>query len=269
MNPEHHRLPDENMPPASIYALVPAAGVGQRMGVDSPKQYIEIHGKTVLDHTLSRLLEVSGLQRVIVAVHPQDPYYRDSLFYHHPRLTWVTGGASRAESVDAALQALQTMTHVQAQDWILVHDAARPCVRVSDINHMLLALHSVETGGVLAIPSVNTLKQTQEHHPDSADNSVSSTLKQVATTLDRHHIWSALTPQIFRYQAISKALAFCMQNNIPVTDEAMAIESADMPVSIVEGCPMNIKITYPVDVDIAKAFLPLTSEQNVKHEQSN
>ncbi|MGI9576005.1 2-C-methyl-D-erythritol 4-phosphate cytidylyltransferase [Alloalcanivorax xenomutans] len=220
--------------PFPLYAVVPAAGVGARMGASLPKQYLTLEGRTLAEHTLQRLLAFAPLSGVVVAVAEGDPWWSRLSLHDHPRIRTVTGGASRAESVRAGLQAVLE----QAPDaWALVHDMARPLVRLSDIQKLIDGVG--EQGGILACPVVDTIKRAG---PGQC----------IDATVDRNLIWRALTPQLFPAAALAEALA------VPgdaITDEASAMEARGWRPSLVAGNADNIKITVPEDLPLARFYL--------------
>lgn len=222
-----------------FWGVVPAAGVGRRMGAECPKQYLEIRGRTVLEHTLDRLLGVDRLSGVTVALGKEDGYWPDLPHAHHPRIRTAEGGKERADSVHAALVALSA--EAADEDWVLVHDAARLCITVADIDRLIDQVQQHPVGGILALPSSDTLK-----HVDRGE---------IVATADRAHIWRALTPQMFRLGALRRALADAATKGLTVTDEASAMELQGRRPMIVEGRPDNIKITRPEDLPLAAFFL--------------
>lgn len=226
------------MTPA-YWAVVPAAGVGRRMGGSAPKQYLPLGHQTVIEHTLERLLALPSILGVAVALSEADPYWEDLALSTHPRLIRAPGGEERAESVLNALNGL--IGQADAQDWVLVHDAARPCVLSSDIEKLMTQLAEDPIGGLLAIPVSDTLKTV------SGD--------VVTGTADRSTIWRALTPQMFRFGALRQALTRALEQGFAVTDEASAMEHMGYQPKIVEGRSDNIKITRPEDLPLAAFYL--------------
>jgi 2-C-methyl-D-erythritol 4-phosphate cytidylyltransferase len=222
-----------------FWAVIPAAGVGKRMQADRPKQYLELHGKTVLEHTLSRFLEHPLISGVAVAVTDGDPYWQE-LSLDHPKLMVAPGGEERCHSVLNALQLLQQSA--ADDDWVLVHDAARPCLRREDIDHLIEALQLHPVGGLLGLPVADTMKRT------AADDSV-------IETVPREHLWRALTPQMFRLGELYPALDNALKSGQLVTDDASAIELAGKAPMMVEGHGDNIKITRPRDLSLAALYL--------------
>jgi 2-C-methyl-D-erythritol 4-phosphate cytidylyltransferase len=221
-----------------IWGVVPAAGVGKRMGSDRPKQYLELAGKTVIEQTLSRLLQAEVFAAVAVAISEEDPYWPELSMAKHPAILTAPGGKERADSVLSALRTLRALA--SDNDWVLVHDAARPCITGADIRLLIDRLQLDEVGGILALSSHDTLKNVQD--------------SSIIDTLDRTHIYRALTPQMFRYGMLKAALEDA-EGNPAVTDEASALELKGLQPKIVEGRPDNIKITRPEDLALAQFYL--------------
>ncbi|MDD4913677.1 MAG: 2-C-methyl-D-erythritol 4-phosphate cytidylyltransferase [Methylococcales bacterium] len=225
-------------PSIPCWAVVPAAGVGKRMQADRPKQYLPLAGKTVIEHTLSRLLQSGVFQAVAVAISEEDPYWPELAVSRQPGVITAPGGKERADSVLSALKALQG--RAAEDDWVLVHDAARPCLTAADIRHLIDVLSQDAVGGILALSSHDTLKQVEG---DS-----------ITATIDRKCVWRALTPQMFRYGMLRDALLKA-EGNQAVTDEASALEMQGLQPKIVEGRPDNIKITRPEDLALAQFYM--------------
>lgn len=223
----------------AFWAVVPAAGVGKRMGGSVPKQYLNIAGQPVLQHTLERLLAVERISGVVVALSADDGYWPDLPASTHARVIRAKGGQERADSVLSALNTLSLQA--SPEDWVLVHDAARPCVTVADINRLIDTLTAHAVGGILAVPVSDTLKQVESF--------------TVTATVDRTHIWRAQTPQMFRLDALRQALVLAREHGLVVTDEASALELQGYRPAIVEGRADNIKITHPEDLILATFYL--------------
>jgi len=220
------------------WAVVPAAGVGTRMQADRPKQYLPLAGKTVIEHTLTRLLQSGAFQAVAVAISLEDPYWPELKISQHPQVVTAPGGKERADSVLSALKALEGKA--DENDWVLVHDAARPCLTADDIHLQIETLKDDPVGGILALSSHDTLK-----HVDG---------DSITATVDRKHIWRALTPQMFKYGMLRDALQQT-EGNPAITDEASALELLGFQPKIVEGRPDNIKITRPEDLALAQFYM--------------
>ncbi|MGZ8190702.1 MAG: 2-C-methyl-D-erythritol 4-phosphate cytidylyltransferase [Methylococcaceae bacterium] len=221
-----------------FWAVVAAAGVGKRMNADRPKQYLELAGKTVIEHMLIRLLNADVFTAIVVAISEEDPYWHELEVSAHEQIITAAGGKERADSVLSALKSIRNMA--SDNDWVLVHDAARPCITTIDIRHLIDSLVNDEVGGILALSSHDTLKNVQGN--------------SIAGTLDRKNIWRALTPQMFRYGMLKSALQ-AAEGNPAVTDEASALELQGLQPKIVEGRPDNIKITRPEDLALAQFYL--------------
>lgn len=236
-------------PAATKYwAIVPAAGVGTRMGSDIPKQYLKLHGKTIIEHTLQRLSQIGAIEGIILAIADDDPWWPDLHIQISKPLKLVNGGAERCHTVQNALHALQS--ECKDADWVLVHDAARPCVRPADIQLLIRALLNHDAGGLLGMPVRDTMKRTD-------DNAV------VSQTVDRKNLWHALTPQMFRYGLLSAALDQALADQFLVTDEASAMEHAGHAPLMVEGHGDNIKVTRPDDLALAGYYLQNQYEQKI------
>ncbi|MCK9505736.1 MAG: 2-C-methyl-D-erythritol 4-phosphate cytidylyltransferase [Porticoccaceae bacterium] len=229
----------------SFWFVVPAAGVGSRFGGDIAKQYALLAGKTVIEHTLERLLAVKAAG-IVVAIHPEDVHWKTLEISRHPLIRSVTGGSERVHSVSHALAALAEQA--ADDDWVLVHDVARPCVRVDDIQRLLETLKDSPVGGILAAPVSDTIKVV-------ADGS------KITNTQNRSTLWSAMTPQMFRYGLLVESLSQALLQQIIPTDESMAVELAGFSPEAVPGCRDNIKITREEDIAIAAAILSWQAEQ--------
>jgi len=228
------------------WAVVPAAGVGRRMGGDIPKQYLSLNGRPVIEHTLETLLACPRLDGVYVAVSPGDGWWPELSVADNQRVVRVDGGAERCHSVLNVLQFMQSTS--VAEDWVLVHDAARPCLRHEDLNALIDQLKDHPVGGMLGVPVRDTMKRTME------GNSVSETVA-------RDGLWHAYTPQMFRLGILRQALEQAQAQGLAVTDDASAIELAGMIPLMVEGHDDNIKITRPDDLVLAEFYLQQQGEE--------
>ncbi len=227
----------------SIWAIVPAAGIGLRMGSTTPKQYLPLLGSPVLLHSLERLASISGsdftLESILVPVHEQDRWHQELAIDQLP-VEFVPGGEERQQSVMNALHALTD--RASDEDWVLVHDAVRPCVQPEDIQLLLKKVSNHDCGGFLGAPVVSTLKRTD----DSG---------RVVATIDRKNCWQAYTPQVFRYGLLRHTLEQALSAGAMITDEAGAIEAAGHSPLLVEGDHLNIKITHESDLKLAEMIL--------------
>lgn len=224
----------------NYWAVIPAAGVGKRMRTDVPKQYLPLCGKPVIVHTIERLASQSEISGLVVALSEDDAYWPDLELAVDKPLWRAAGGVERCHSVLNALHVLAT--HAQEDDWVLVHDAARPCVRAEDITHLINGIGDNDIGGLLAIPVRDTMKRATEKNT-------------VIDTVDRHHLWHALTPQMFRLGQLRDALVQALENESLVTDDASAMERAQYAPKLIEGHADNIKITRPEDLMLAEFYL--------------
>ena len=229
----------------TVWAIVPAAGIGQRMGADIPKQYLQLAGKPVLQHSLEKLLKLPAIATVVVALHPDDSHFT-ALDIDRSAVESAPGGRQRQDSVLNGLLHLQG--RAQDEDWVLVHDAVRPCVQIKDIEKLLGALELNEVGGLLAAPQDNTLKRADSEN-------------RVETTVDRDGLWQALTPQAFRYGVLKRALLNAQANELPVTDEASAVEALGLQPLLVEGDRNNVKITREADLHLAELIMQTEESQ--------
>lgn len=223
----------------NIWVIIPAAGVGRRMGTNTPKQYLLLNEQTVIEYTLSVFDSHPAVSEIIVAVSENDEYWSSLNITLSKPLHVVDGGKERCDSVLNALTFLQKKAH--ADDWVLVHDAARPCLRTEDLNLLLEKCQSHSVGGILAVPVRDTMKRSDDH--------------TINETVDRENLWHALTPQMFRYKQLKDALESALMKNKVITDEASAIELAGYQPLLVEGHSDNIKITRPEDLDLAAFFI--------------
>ncbi len=221
----------------AYWAVVPAAGVGKRMQADRPKQYLPLLAKTVIEQTLARLLSVPEFKAVVVSIADTDPYWPDLEIAQHPKVKTAPGGKERADSVLSGLHLIREQA--QDDDWVLVHDAARPCITASDVTKLIQTLAEDPVGGILALASHDTLKSV---HAGVITGSVK-----------REEIWRALTPQMFRYGRLKTALEQA-EGNPAITDEASAIELLGFQPKIVAGRADNIKITSPEDLALAQFY---------------
>ncbi|HAU08669.1 2-C-methyl-D-erythritol 4-phosphate cytidylyltransferase [Gammaproteobacteria bacterium] len=232
----------------AIWAIVPAAGVGRRLGGTIPKQYLPLLGRTVIERSVDCLLAIADIKCVVVAIGPQDTYWQDLPCSQHPHIEVVTGGSERQESVLNALRFI--LDKGEEADWVLVHDAVRPCVRADDIEKLIAELKDDEIGGLLVSAMDNTVKRVAG----------SESPNRVAETLDRTQLFNALTPQMFRLDKLFRALNEAAEQAAPVTDEASAIERMGWAPLLVTGSKTNIKITHSSDLLLAEAILKLAQD---------
>jgi 2-C-methyl-D-erythritol 4-phosphate cytidylyltransferase len=224
----------------AFHAVVPAAGVGKRFGSSVPKQYLALAGSCIQTHTLDRLSAMPELSRLVVAVSAEDHQAHELPYAQPQRLQFVHGGHERMDSVLAGLNALLTQGAAPS-DWVLVHDVARPLVRPADIRQLMSVLKEDAVGGILASQVRDTMKR--------------GSTQGIVATVDREQLWHALTPQMFRLDALRQALLAAKSEAAIVTDEASAMEHLGYQPKLVEGARDNIKITFPEDLALAELLL--------------
>lgn len=225
---------------AQVLAIVPAAGVGNRMEADRPKQYLPLAGRTVIEHTLHKLAAVPEVSGIIVALDVDDGYWPELNITLSRPLSMVAGGKERVDSVFNAVKSVINV--LDDDDWLLVHDAARPCVQVDDIRKLLGQIASHPCGGLLATPVSDTIKQA-------------NAAQGVEKTIDRSRLWHALTPQCFRASILHQALEQGIRDSAKITDESSAIEAMNLTPLLVQGRADNLKITRPEDLALAEFYL--------------
>lgn len=229
---------------SALIAVVPAAGVGKRMQSHCPKQYLMINGQTILDHTVLRLLSHPNIVEVIVAVSANDEYFESCLIANHPNVTKVTGGKERVDSVLSGLQQINQAEHT----WVLVHDAARPCVALKDIDALIAQSLKSDEGSILAHPVKDTMKRANSG-------------QKVQETVEREKMWHALTPQMFKVKELIRAIKNGLKQGAIITDESSAMELMEFPTHLVEGSSDNLKITRPDDLALANFLLNKEKEK--------
>ncbi|MCL5501409.1 2-C-methyl-D-erythritol 4-phosphate cytidylyltransferase [Phytobacter palmae] len=226
-----------------VCAVVPAAGFGRRMQTECPKQYLSIGDKTILEHAVAALLANPNVGRVIIAVSPGDERFARLPLSQHPAITVVAGGAERADSVLAGLKA------AQGAQWVLVHDAARPCLHQDDLNRLLQLRETSRVGGILAAPVRDTMKRAE---PGKT---------AIAHTVERNDLWHALTPQFFPLELLHDCLTRALNEGATITDEASALEYCGFHPELVPGRADNIKVTRPEDLKLAEFYLTHSEHQ--------
>jgi 2-C-methyl-D-erythritol 4-phosphate cytidylyltransferase len=225
-----------------LFALIPAAGSGSRMGSQLPKQYVRLGSQTMLEHAADALLAAPDLEGVLVVVAPDDIAHRQVA--PRARLTFAAvGGETRATSVRNGLRVLRAAFGIDHDDWILVHDAARPCLARDELMRLVVGVGGDAVGGLLALPVADTLKRAQQG--------------RVVQTVDREGLWRAATPQMFRAGLLGRALdqASAAAGSDAVTDESCALEALGLRPQLVEALATNIKVTVPSDWALAEAIL--------------
>jgi 2-C-methyl-D-erythritol 4-phosphate cytidylyltransferase len=222
------------------WVVVPAAGRGSRLGAAVPKQYLELFGRSVLQLTLDRLARHPDVTGLMVALSADDSRWPGWCEIRGKQVLSCVGGRERGDSVLAGLRALPAQ--VRERDWILVHDAARPCLRQDDLSRLLDHGRAHGVGAILATPVRDTLKRASESG-------------EILGSESRQRLWRALTPQMFRRATLTRALESALGAGAVVTDEAMAIERLGLKPLLVEGAEDNIKITTPADLPMAEFLL--------------
>ena len=221
-------------------ALIPAAGSGARMAAELPKQYAMLAGKPMIHHAVHRLCAHPRIEQVFVVLSPGDARFAalDWSACGKKLTALYCGGETRAASVFNGLLAANDA--IDGADWVLVHDAARPCLRAADIDRLITEIGDSEVGGLLAVPVADTLKRA-------------NAVREVVQTETREYLWRAQTPQMFRVGTLRSALQNTQLKTI--TDEASAIEAAGMRPKLVMGDRSNIKVTYAEDLALAEWLL--------------
>lgn len=227
------------------WVIIPAAGVGARMRADRPKQYLPLLGRTVIEHTLACFSAHPAITGIVVALSEGDPYWGGLHLPAAMPIHVARGGAERCHSVLNALHHLAALA--AEQDWVLVHDAARPCLRREDIDRLLTSLVDDPVGGILAVPVRDTMKRSDGEG-------------RIRATEERAGLWHALTPQMFRLGGLTRALEQALAGGFLVTDEASAVEHAGLRPRLIEGHADNIKVTRPEDLALAQFFLSTRGE---------
>jgi len=223
---------------ARFHIVIPAAGIGNRMETAIPKQYLPISGKPMISYSIQTFFASPRIASIHLALSPEDYFWRNLELAANSRLQLhYTGGETRAQTVLNTLYAMKSQ--VDVDDWILVHDAARPGLTLALLDTLLDSLENDEVGGLLALPLADTLKQS------NADD-------RVKTTIPRDGLWQAQTPQMFRYRLLTNALENF--DGVP-TDEAQAIEALGFEPKLVIGSLRNMKVTYPQDMALMELFI--------------
>jgi 2-C-methyl-D-erythritol 4-phosphate cytidylyltransferase len=230
----------------TFVAVVPAAGIGSRMKSSVAKQYLTIGNKTVIEHTLDALLSHHQIQRIVVVLHPQDCIFKSLKVAQNPLIETVIGGIERVDSVLSGLQHCLTKPLTNVNSWILVHDAARPCVTHAELNDLFACVDTCE-GAILAVPVTDTIKR--------ATSQQDSPIAEIEETVERTQLWQAQTPQFFPLQKLIDAIQLAQRSNISITDEASAMEHVNASIKLIEGRTTNIKITRPCDLALAEFYL--------------
>lgn len=226
----------------TIWAILPAAGIGRRMGATIPKQYLQLNGLKVIEHSLQLLSCVPQFKKITVVVHPDDKHWGgiDTDCFASEIVT-VVGGDERGQSVLNGLRSLDAAP----DDWVLVHDAVRPCTSLTDIAALIDEVTQAQEpcqGGILATPISNTIKRVNQG-------------REIEETVARERLWSALTPQLFPFKQLIHAMESALSQGLAITDEASAMEHFGHTVKVVSGSSHNIKITHQADLALAELIL--------------
>ena len=225
----------------NYYLVIPASGIGKRMKSEIPKQYLKLgNDLTIIDQCLKTLLEVDEIKGFVVSLSEKDTLFKSSIYFNHSKmLATAKGGKERFNSVLNALNSLSSVA--KPNDWVLVHDSVRPCVKKTDIEVLINEVSNHQTGGILVTSVVDTIKQV------SNDGEVS--------TIDRKKLYKAQTPQMFRFGILKDALDNALKLGNHITDESEAIENLGYSIKIVIGSSSNIKITQTDDLKLANQYL--------------
>jgi len=219
----------------NLVAVIVAAGIGKRVGAAIPKQYLPLLGKTIIEHSLTPFLNHPEISRVVVSIAGNDQWFAQLDIAKHPKIEMVKGGEERVDSV------LSALTIIDGDDYVLVHDAARPCITRSDIDKLIKTVLESKQGAILGARVRDTMKR-------------STPSGQISRTVERENLWHALTPQMFQNKQLINAIN-CAENPQNITDEASAMEMSGLPVTIVEGRSDNLKVTRYEDLQLAELYL--------------
>lgn len=226
----------------NITAIIPAAGIGQRMKSNCPKQYLTIGNSSVLEYSIQYLLSHQDIKKIIIVLNQNDNYFSMSKLSKNNNIMITTGGQTRAESILEGLKLVK-----KESNWILIHDAVRPCLNLNDLSRLILSLKNNKIGSILATQAKDTMKVTKSINNKTV----------IVKTIPRKNLWHALTPQIFHHNLLKK----CLQNviniktAINITDESLVLEYYRYYPEVVVGSSSNIKITTPEDLEFAKFYL--------------
>ncbi len=216
------------------------------MKSSTPKQYLPLAGSSVIEITLRTLLKVPDLQGIVVVLDPDDPYWEKTQFHDHPLIHRTHGGTERADSVLSGLDYLLEMA--TGDDWVMVHDAARPCVRIEDIIRLQWACEQNPHGAILGMQVRDTMKIADQN-------------QSIQSTAPRENLWHAFTPQMFPLGLLKSALEAALEAKQSITDEASAMERAGFHPQLVQGESDNLKITNPSDLALADFYLTRRGER--------
>lgn len=225
---------------------MPAAGIGSRMRSELPKQYLRLNDRALIEYSLQPLIEEKRIQDIVVSLAADDKEWPKLSVASHAQIRTTVGGASRAHSVLNGLAALSA--RAQPNDWVLVHDAARPGLSATALARLIDAVAGTAVGGILALPAQDTIKVADAPYQ-------AGWIAHAQETFPRSKIWLAQTPQLFRIGVLEKALVSALKQGVDVTDEASAVEAAGHSVILVEGDKANLKVTTPEDMLLLQHYL--------------
>ena len=225
----------------NCYLIIPASGSGSRMNSEIPKQYLKLeNGLTIVDQCLKTLLGIDQISGCVIALAEGDERFKDSSYYKHPKiLGFALGGKERYHSVLSALNTLSEFA--SSNDWVLVHDAVRPCIKKTDVQNLIGEIFNHSVGGILATRAIDTIKKIKD--------------KGEVSTIDRKKLYHAQTPQMFRFGILKEAINNAIEINNHITDESEAVEDLGHLIKIVTGSKSNIKITQEDDLELANYYL--------------
>jgi 2-C-methyl-D-erythritol 4-phosphate cytidylyltransferase len=227
---------------SKFFALIPAAGSGSRMGNELPKQYLSLNEQPMIYHAINTLWQSPLITAIFVVLAPNDlEWSKYDWSQFSKKLTVLNcGGMTRAESVLNGLITVKQKNSIDSNDWMLIHDAARPCLTSIHLENLINALAEDEVGGLLAVPVSDTLKRSNAEH-------------RITQTESRENLWQAQTPQMFRYDLLIKALHNAV--NIEITDDASAVEALGLHPKLILSDTYNFKVTYPQDLALAELII--------------
>jgi 2-C-methyl-D-erythritol 4-phosphate cytidylyltransferase len=221
----------------AYWVVIPAAGIGERMQADRPKQYLLVNGKPLLSHVIDTFTALPCVKKVIVVLHAQDNWWPTLPQSFSDKVLTAIGGRERVHSVLLGLSFLKD--YADDNDWVLVHDAARPCIQHDTIMRLIDGVKDHPVGGILGLPVVDTLKKVNDD--------------EIVQTVSRKSIWHAQTPQLFRFGLLQSCILTALEKNAAVTDESSAIEFCNHSPKMILGDARNIKVTYPEDLKLAES----------------
>lgn len=225
-----------------VWAIIPAGGIGERMGCEIPKQYLKIHGVPILHHTISRICECPDVDGVAIGISEDDRYWVSESFENLKIVGTYQGGVLRSDTVLNGMKYLHSVTEVAPDDWVLVHDAVRPCILQQDLKNLIRCANKNMKGAVLGGKLIDTLKAVNE-------------VDAIQKTMDRERCWRAFTPQMFPIDVLMKAMETAIGSGQQLTDESMAMERLGVYPQLIEGHSSNIKITTPLDIELMEMLL--------------